>query len=95
MFGILMSAVGSLLGFVVRGVVVKFVLFTALFYVTSEFLVFLTSRLPDASSLNGAFGSFSAGVWYFLDYFGFSYGFPLLLSAWVLRFMIRRIPFIG
>jgi hypothetical protein len=34
-------------------------------------------------------------VWYFLDLFNVTAGIPLLLSAWVTRFIIRRMPVIG
>jgi hypothetical protein len=95
MFGILMSAVGAAFGFLLRSLLVKFAVFFALFFVTTEFIGYIASKLPDASSLNATLGQLTPGVWYFLDYFGFSYGFPLILSAMVLRFIIRRIPIIG
>ena len=95
MFGILMSAGAALLTFVLRSVLVKFVAFFALFFVASGFIEYLGARLPDASSISPALGNLTAGMWYFLDLFGFSFGLPAILSAWVLRFMIRRIPVIG
>jgi hypothetical protein len=95
MHAILMSAFGSFLGFMVRSVVVKFAVFTALFFVTSEFIAYLGGKLPDASSINGTLGSLTPGMWFFLDFFGFSYGFPLVLAAWAMRFIIRRLPVIG
>ena len=95
MFGILMSAAGAVLGFALRSVLVKFAVFFGLFFVTTEFLAYVASKLPNASAIDATLGQITPGVWYFLDLFGFTYGFPLVLSAWVLRFMIRRIPVIG
>lgn len=97
MFGILLSAFNSVLAFVLRSVLVKFVVFFGLFFVTTEFVQVLTSSglLPSASSLSGVMGGVPAGVWYFLDLFSFSTGFSALISAWVTRFIIRRIPIIG
>ena len=95
MFGILMSAVGATLGFLLRSLLVKFVIFFALFFVTTGFMAYLVNLLPDASSINGALGQIGSGTWYFLDLFGFSYGFPLVVSAWALRFLIRRMPVVG
>lgn len=97
MFGILVSAFNSVLGFVLRGVVVKCVVFGALFAVVTGFVAVLQSAglFPSASSLSGAFGGIPAGMWYFLDLFRFDVGIPMVLSAYGARFIIRRIPFIG
>lgn len=95
MFGILLSALNAVLGFVLRSVIVKFVLYFGLFFVTTEFIAVMIPLLPDASSLSSALGGIPAGVWYFLDLFNVSAGIPILLSAWVTRFVIRRIPVIG
>lgn len=97
MFGILLSAFNTALGFIFRSVVVKFVLFFGLFFVTTEFIQVLTSSglLPSSSSLNGLFGGIPPAVWYFLNLFSFSTGVSALVSAWATRFIIRRIPIIG
>ncbi|RZI43725.1 DUF2523 domain-containing protein [Herbaspirillum sp. HC18] len=95
MFGIVLSAINAALTFVLRSVLVKFAVFFGLYFVTTEFLAYLSAHLPDASSINATLAQITPGVWYFLDYFGFTYGFPMVLSAWVLRFLIRRIPVIG
>lgn len=95
MFGILLSALNSVLGWVFRGVVVKFVVFTALYLVVAELVGAMTSWLPTGAALTSAFAGIGAGTWYFLDLFAFSVGLPLLISAFVTRFIIRRIPVIG
>lgn len=97
MFAILVSALNSILGFVLRSVIVKFVLFFGLFFITTEFIQVLTSSglLPSASSLSGLFGGIPSAVWYFLNLFSFSTGVSALVSAWATRFIIRRIPVIG
>ncbi|MBJ7311305.1 DUF2523 family protein [Rugamonas sp. CCM 8940] len=97
MFGILLSALNVLLGFVLRSVIVKFVMFFALFFVTSGFISYLSSSgiLPSADVIGSSLGSVPSAVWYFLDLFAFSAGLPLILSAMLTRFIIRRIPLIG
>lgn len=95
MWVFLLSAVNTLLGFVFRSAVIKFVLYFGLFFVVTEFLSILSPILPDGSGLAGALGGIPAGVWYFLDLFNVSAGIPILLSAYVTRFVIRRIPLIG
>lgn len=95
MFAILLSAVNALLAFVLRSFIVKFVLYFGLFFVMTEFIQILSPMLPNANGLSGALGGIPAGVWYFLDLFNVTAGIPMLLSAWVTRFVIRRIPIIG
>ncbi len=97
MFGILLSALNAALAFLVRSVIVKFAVFFALFFVTSEFMQVLVSSglFPSAGNISSSLGSIPAGVWYFLDLFNASVGIPLVLSAYATRFIIRRIPLIG
>lgn len=95
MFGILLSAGNALLGWLVRGVLVKFVVMVALYWIVAELVGVMGTWLPTGTGLTSAFGGISAATWYFLDLFAFSNGVPLLIAALVTRFMIRRIPVIG
>ena len=97
MFGILLSAFNSSLGFIFRSVLYKVVVFFVLFFVVTEFVAVLQSSgiLPTAYALSGVMYGIPAGVWYFLDLFNVSAGIPILLSAYVTKFIIRRIPLIG
>lgn len=95
MFGILLSAFYTVLGFVLRSVLIKFFVFFALFFITSEFIQLLVPLLPGASSLTSAFSAQAPGVWFFLDLFKIGFGVPAVLSAFVTRFVIRRVPVIG
>jgi len=95
MFGIVLSALNAVLAFVVRSIIVKFVMFFALFFVTTEFIAVISDILPSGAALSTALGGIPGDVWYFLDLFNVSNGIPVLLSAWVTRFIIRRIPVIG
>jgi hypothetical protein len=97
MYAIFLSALYSLFSFLLRSVLVKFVLFFALFFVASEFITFITSCncIPGTSAISSALGSVPSSVWYFLTLFGFGQGFTMVLSALAVRFLIRRIPFFG
>lgn len=97
MFGILLSALNSMLGYILRGVVIKFIVFSALLVIVTGFVAVLQAAgiLPNASALAGAFGGVGEGMWYFLDLLRFDVGIPMILSAYGARFVIRRIPFIG
>jgi hypothetical protein len=97
MFGILVSALNVVLGFVMRSVIAKFFAYFVMWFITTEFISVLQGSgiLPTAASLAGAFGGIGSDVWYFMDLCAFSYGAPLVISAYATRFIIRRIPVIG
>lgn len=81
-----------------REVVIKFAVFTALFVVLAFLIpkaIGLVSPWIGTSGLTSAFAGLGSGVWYFLDFFQLGYGVPLLISAAVTRFLIRRLPVIG
>lgn len=87
-----------LISWVFREIVIKFVLITGLVYVVTLLVPLAVGYLGNflgVGSLSSAFSSLPAGVWFFLDYFQVSFGLPLLISAWVSRFLIRRLPVIG
>jgi hypothetical protein len=95
MFGIFLSALFSVLGWLFRSVLVKFVVFFALFFVASEFMVYLAPKLPGAASLSAAFRDIPSGIWWFFDLFKVGLGVQMCLSAYVTRFAIRRMPVVG
>lgn len=95
MYAILISAFYTVLNFVVRSVLVKFVLFFAVWFVATEFLPVLVSYLPGSSVLTSAWGAIPSSVGYFLNLFQVPTGLSMALSALVTRFAIRRIPLIG
>jgi hypothetical protein len=95
MFGILLSALNIVLAWVVRSVLVKFAVFFALYFVTTEFVSVITSLMPTGSAVNGALSGITASTAYFLDVFALPSGLSLVVSAYVTRFIIRRIPVIG
>jgi hypothetical protein len=95
MFGIVLSVFNTVLAWVFRSLLVKFILYFALFFITSEFISLITTLIPDASSVNGTLSGIGAATWYFLDAFKITTGLSLVVSAYATRFIIRRIPIIG
>jgi hypothetical protein len=95
---ILGALLAPLVTFLLRDVIVKFLVFTAVMALVIFFVPFVVDYLGDFISSDGftsAFDSLSPGVWFFLDFFALDYGIPLLISAYVSRFLIRRLPLIG
>ena len=77
---------------------VKFVVFTAIFAIVNYFQTFIVDYInpfTSTSALNSAFSALSPAVWYFVNIFNLSYGVPLCVGAFTVRFLIRRIPFFG
>lgn len=95
MFGILVSAFNFILGWLIRSALVKFAVFFALYFVTTEFLQVITPMLPNAGSLNSALSGIASNTSYFLDVFAIQTGLSLVISAYVTRFVVRRLPIIG
>lgn len=99
MWAILSSALWTLISWVFRKLVIKFVLYTALLLIVSETLSYLGDKIPVLKSgdggLSSALSSVPAGVWYFLNVCHFSVGLPMILAAFVTRFCIKRLPIIG
>lgn len=94
----LLEVIVSALAWLVRGAVVKFLVMAALFFIVYEFTPVLLSYLSNwlgISALTSSFSSIPSSVWFFLDFMALDYGVPLLISAYVTRFLIRRIPIIG
>jgi len=77
---------------------VKFVAFTSLFGIVSYFINILSGYLEpylSTTSLNTAFLGLTPETWYFINLFNMAFGIPLVIGAFIVRFLIRRIPFIG
>lgn len=96
MFETIRSAVYVLITWVVRGVVVKFGIFTALFLFVTEAVKYLAGKMNiDSSKLASAFSALPEGSGYFITLTRLDVGMQLIISAVILRFIIRRIPIIG
>ena len=97
MYGVIFAALSSLMQFLVRRVIVKFFIFFALFYVTTEFVpviieLFLPKNIPNIKEL---FNALPNSILYFLYILKVPTGISLFISALLSRFIIRRLPIIG
>ncbi|HCL4783364.1 TPA: DUF2523 domain-containing protein [Salmonella enterica] len=92
---LLIAALGEILAFVFRTIVVKFVLFVAIYLLISQFAPLLTAHLPAGVNVSYLFNSLPSALLWFLDIAAFDVTFPMIIVAYFTRFFIRRIPFIG
>lgn len=97
MYGILFSAFNAMLGWVFRGLVVKFVIFTILFMIVSSFISYIVSSnvLPNFANVQNMASSIPSSVAYLFQIFQIWTGVGMIITAYIARFMIRRIPIIG
>ena len=97
MFGIVLSALNAVLGCIFRGVVIKFVGLTFLYYVVTWIANSVLTKLDISplTNMESNINSLSSGILFFLGYFRFDVGIPMLLSAMLVGFLIRRLPIIG
>jgi hypothetical protein len=87
-----------LVSWMFRGVVINFVVMTAVYAVMALFIPLVINYLLPylgVSSLTSAFSAVSPGVWWILDIAALNFGVPLIIGAFIARFLIRRIPVIG
>jgi hypothetical protein len=87
-----------LIGWIFREVVIKFMVLSAVFAIVAVLVpvaISLIGPFVNTATLSNAFAGLPAGIWFFLDFFNLGFGLPLLISAWITRFLIRRLPVIG
>ncbi|ECC4965548.1 DUF2523 domain-containing protein [Salmonella enterica subsp. enterica serovar Javiana] len=92
---LLIAALGEMLAFVFRQIVVKFILFTVMYLLLTQLAPLLTSYLPNGANVSALFNSLPSAVLWFLNVSAFDVTFPMIIVAYFTRFFIRRIPFIG
>lgn len=97
MYGILLSAMTTVSNYVFKSIFLKFVLFTIMFFIASEFIKFITGCgcLPNGPAISRSLEKVPSSVWYFMNLFGFQVGVTAIFCAYVVRFLIRRIPIFG
>ena len=98
MGGLILRLFSGFLGFVFKGIVAKFFVFFALFFITTEFVpVVIELFIPENLRVNfqTLFNNLPSDMWYFLELLKVPFGVTLFISAMLARFIIRRIPVIG
>ena len=98
MGGLILRLFSGFLGFVFKGIVAKFFVFFALFFITTEFIpVVIELFIPENLRVNfqTLFNNLPSDMWYFLELLKVPFGVTLFISAMFARFIIRRIPVIG
>ena len=85
----------SIVTWLVRTVLIKFLLFTVMYLIVTSVVGYLIAKLPTSAMLTSALSAWTPAMWYFADLTLWTQFFPAVISAYILRFSIRRIPFFG
>lgn len=76
--------------------VVKFLLMGFILVSASELVNLLIDVfIPEFSNICNFFNSIPSQVGFFLQFFEIPYAISTILTAYVMRFAIRRLPFVG
>ena len=96
-FSPMKSALSWLLNWIFRTVIIKFVILTVLWEVVAWVGREVLSHLDISplTNLQSTLGGLPSGILYFCGLFRLDVGLPLILGAYLTRFLIRRIPIIG
>lgn len=95
MFPIIFAALSNIVMFLLRGTVIKFMLFGALFYFVIDFVPNILSFMEIDIDLGSSINDLPSGVLYFMNIVDFSTFIKIVLSAYISRFVIRRLPIVG
>lgn len=97
MFAILRSAINYLLDFLLKGSIIKFGVFTAIYYIVSELGSLVMSKIDKSNltNISSLVSGLPSDVLFFLGVFRVEVGLPMIIAAFVVRFAIRRLPIIG
>lgn len=87
----------KVLSWLFSAVVLKFLIFGIVFLSITEVLpLIITLLMPEQSTNIGSLlSNVPYEVAYFLSFFKVDVGVKLMLSAYLARFIVRRIPFLG
>lgn len=94
MFDRFLSALWAVVSWIFDATKIKWLVGTAVVYVTTAFLDLVSSFIPSADFIH-IFDYVPEEVFYFLNLFEFDFGFGICFTALVSRFLIRRLPFVG
>lgn len=95
---VLVGLLWAAVTWIFRAVVIQFIVMAVILVIVTQLMPIVINYVQsfvNPGTLSGVFGALDPSVWFYLDFFALDVGVPLIFSAYVARFLIRRIPFIG
>ncbi|HSH72824.1 MAG TPA: hypothetical protein VK974_07180 [Methylophilaceae bacterium] len=93
-----MPIITAALAWFLRSALLKATILTILFAIVASLvpkIITYISPFIGTAGLNNAFANIPPGIWFFIDAMRLDFGLPLVIAAYIARFLIRRIPVIG
>ena len=94
-FELLLMVSRSFLGYLLKTSLIKWAVFFALYFLVVEMMPFIKDLVFRFLDFQPIFNTLPSEFDYFLTYLSFEHGFNLIISAYLVRFIIRRIPVVG
>lgn len=97
MWSLLLNFLNYAMGKVFRALVIKFVVYSVIIAVVAGLAAFIFEQVLNVNflGLKNMIGGLPDGLLFFMVYFQFHIGLPLVFGAAIAKFTIRRIPVIG
>jgi len=94
--GAILKFLVSVFSYIFSAFAIKFLVFGVIFIVITDVIpIFLQVFMPEGVDIQALLSGIPSDVAYFLSFFRIDFGIKAILTAYVSRFLIRRIPFIG
>lgn len=88
----------KILGFIFRKGIAKFFLFFGLYFLVTGFLPIIFEFIGGTNvlrELSNSLSNIPSSVAYFLAPFRMDFAFKVIVTAYITRFLVRRIPLMG
>lgn len=98
MWGLIVSAFARVTSWFFGATTIKWAVMALLWFGLAGLIDYMVQLLPtwlSTGDLTASTSAFTPEIWFFMDYFTVSTGLGMILSAYAVRFTIRRLPFIG
>ncbi|WP_283126857.1 DUF2523 family protein [Providencia stuartii] len=95
MWGLLVSAFNGAFGLLLREIVVKFVVFTALSLLIAAIMAVVVDFMPSETNLAELFELLPDSAWYFINLAELPFGIQVVFTAVATRFVFGMLPVVG
>jgi hypothetical protein len=95
---VLAPIIASVLSWLLRDVIIKFIVFSAVFSVVVfivPYAVRFLGGFVSPSFIGSALSGIPSAAWFIVYHLRLDIGLPMIVSAYVARFLVRRLPVIG
>ncbi|MFP4795044.1 DUF2523 family protein [Pasteurella multocida] len=94
--GAILKFLVSVFSYIFSSAAIKFMVFGFIFIIVTDIIpILLEVFMPEDVDIQSLLSGIPSDVAYFLAFFKVDFGIKAILTAYISRFLIRRIPFAG